>query len=337
MRNITFQESIDEFIASQPEGGMKFKDKKINKDGLKKIFKSIDEYALKMTIGTLGAKQIREDIMDSIQKSRISKEKLHYVNSRYIEFMNKNYFYDKPKSEQIKELPPHYSDLERRILIAKKMHSEFNLSEIAREFLVSERTIQNDLESLNNGEVSIFNQQLKIEYKKRRNGHIEMESKAHPLFLVENLTQIIAILNGLGLVSRRDPEIREYAEKTAVSIWKQLSDNAKNRILYELVDMLKLNRKWYNRISELSGEEKRGSIFKRERESSKNQYYYFLKNRQPCFIEYVDDDGNMVKQYVTRIKGQRENRAICYISEENRDIEIDKSRIENITGIPPKK
>lgn len=337
MRDITFKESIDEFIASQPKTGMKFKGKKIKKDGLKKIFESIDEYALKMKLEEIGPKQIREDIMDSIQKSKLSKEKLHYVNSKYIEFMNKNYFYDKPKSEQIKELPPYYSELERRVLIAKKMHSEFNLSEIAREFLVAERTIQSDLQSLNDGKVTIFNQELKIEYEKRKNGYIKMESKAHPLFLVENLTQIIAILNGLGFVSRRDPEISEYAEKTALSIWKQLSDNAKNRILYELVDMLKLNRKWYYRISELSGEERRGSIFKREREASKNQYYYFLKNRQPCFIEYVDDDGNMVKQYVTRIKGQRENIAICYIAEENRDIEIDKSRIENITAVPPKK
>lgn len=325
--NVKFGQTIEEFIDLQLKGTIMFRGKKIKKNDLEKIFSDIDEKILNAKIEVIGVNQIREDIIESIQK-KTSKDRAYYVYSKYIIFMNENYFNDKPKSKQIQELPTYYSDLERRLLIAKKMHSEFNISNIAREFLVSERTIEKDLSILNNGDMKVLNQQLKVEYDERREGHIKIKSKAHPLFLVENLTQVVAILNGLSYVAKGDYGYHEYAIETAVSIWMQLSDDAKDRIQNVLVKELNLNEGWYNKISKLSEIEINKSIFKREEQFSDNKYLDILKNGKPCSIEYIDDDGNIANQYVDRIRLGKGDTIIGIIyGEENIEIKINKDRI----------
>ena len=325
--NVKFGQTIEEFIDLQLKGTIMFRGKKIKKNDLEKIFSDIDEKILNAKIEVIGVNQIREDIIESIQKKN-SKDRAYYVYSKYIIFMNENYFNDKPKSKQIQELPTYYSDLERRLLIAKKMHSEFNISNIAREFLVSERTIEKDLSILNNGDMKVLNQELKVEYDERREGHIKIKSKAHPLFLVENLTQVVAILNGLSYVAKRDYGYHEYAIETAVSIWMQLSDDAKDRIQNVLVKELNLNEGWYNKISKLSEIEINKSIFKREEQFSDNKYLDILKNGKPCSIEYIDDDGNIANQYVDRIRLGKGDTIIGIIyGEENIEIKINKDRI----------
>lgn len=325
--NVKFGQTIEEFIDLQLKGTIMFRGKKIKKNDLEKIFSDIDEKILNAKIEVIGVNQIREDIIESIQKKN-SKDRAYYVYSKYIIFMNENYFNDKPKSKQIQELPTYYSDLERRLLIAKKMHSEFNISNIAREFLVSERTIEKDLSILNNGDMKVLNQQLKVEYDERREGHIKIKSKAHPLFLVENLTQVVAILNGLSYVAKRDYGYHEYAIETAVSIWMQLSDDAKDRIQNVLVKELNLNEGWYNKISKLSEIEINKSIFKREEQFSDNKYLDILKNGKPCSIEYIDDDGNIANQYVDRIRLGKGDTIIGIIyGQENIEIKINKDRI----------
>lgn len=325
--DVKFGQTIEEFIDLQLKGTIMFKGKKIKKNDLEKIFSDIDEKILNAKIEVIGVNQIREDIIESIQKKN-SKDRAYYVYSKYIIFMNENYFNDKPKSKQIQELPTYYSDLERRLLIAKKMHSEFNISNIAREFLVSERTIEKDLSILNNGDMKVLNQELKVEYDERREGHIKIKSKAHPLFLVENLTQVVAILNGLSYVAKRDYGYHEYAIETAVSIWMQLSEDAKDRIQNVLVKELNLNEEWYNKISKLSEIEINKSMFKREEQFSDNKYLDILKNGKHCSIEYIDDDGNIANQYVDRIRLGKGDTIIGIIyGEENIEIKINKDRI----------
>ena len=325
--NVKFGQTIEEFIDLQLKGTIMFRGKKIKKNDLEKIFSDIDEKILNAKIEVIGVNQIREDIIESIQKKN-SKDRAYYVYSKYIIFMNENYFNDKPKSKQIQELPTYYSDLERRLLIAKKMHSEFNISNIAREFLVSERTIEKDLSILNNGDMKVLNQELKVEYDERREGHIKIKSKAHPLFLVENLTQVVAILNGLSYVAKRDYGYHEYAIETAVSIWMQLSEDAKDRIQNVLVKELNLNEEWYNKISKLSEIEINKSMFKREEQFSDNKYLDILKNGKHCSIEYIDDDGNIANQYVDRIRLGKGDTIIGIIyGEENIEIKINKDRI----------
>lgn len=205
------------------------------------------------------------------------------------------------------------------------MHTEFNIEEIAREFLVSERTIEKDLSALNNGKVRVLNQELKIEYEKRNGGNIKLKSKAHPLFLVENLTQVIAILNGL-LYVRKDYGYAEYAKEVAVAIWMQLSDDAKDRIQNVLVDELNLNKRWYDEIAQSS---ERKFMFKIEEDFLDHKYLDISKNGKNCIIQYENDEGKIIEQYVSEIISKEGDiiTAIIY-EEENREIKIDTNKIK---------
>lgn len=319
-RDDTFRETIDKFIDKQPKQGMIYKNRKISKDTVSKVFENLDNQNLDKKISKLSVDEIREDIIKSIQ-NKTSKERPYYVYSKYIEYLNDNYY----KEKKIKKLPIYYSELERRLLIAKKMHTEFNIEEIAREFLVSERTIEKDLSALNNGKVRVLNQELKIEYEKRNGGNIKLKSKAHPLFLVENLTQVIAILNGL-LYVRKDYGYAEYAKEVAVAIWMQLSDDAKDRIQNVLVDELNLNKRWYDEIAQSS---ERKFMFKIEEDFLDHKYLDIRKNGKNCIIQYENDEGKIIEQYVSEIISKEGDiiTAIIY-EEENREIKIDTNKIK---------
>ncbi|MGN1033027.1 MAG: hypothetical protein ACI4PU_06155 [Intestinibacter sp.] len=311
----TFRKTIENFIEYALENEV-FKDEPISEKEVNEIlFKGFEDETLDLEIKYTDAKQIREDIIDVIIKEKNSKEKFRLVYSEYIKFMNKTYFYNQHVSKRIKPIPPYYSALERRILIAKKMHSNFDLHKIAREFFVSDRMIQEDLAILKKGDMTFLNRKLKVQYESRYRENVKMKSKAHPLFLVENLTQIIAMLNGLSYVSKesiesgKDSEYKEYAEETAISIWMQLSDDAKSTILNERVDELNLDKEWYNKISEAAELEiqkleiqNSRSIFKIEEDFSEDVYLYVLKDRKPCTIEYKDDCGKQIKKDFDRIE-----------------------------------
>ncbi|MGM9535768.1 MAG: hypothetical protein ACI3VR_10965 [Intestinibacter sp.] len=333
----TFRKTIKNFIKYALEKEV-FKDEPISEEEVKEIvFKGFEDETLDLEIKYTDVKQIREDIIDVIIKEKNSKEKFRLVYSEYIKFMNKTYFYNQHVSKKIKQIPPYYSALERRILIAKKMHSNFNLHKIAREFFVSDRMIQEDLAILKKGDMTFLNRKLEVQYESRYRENVKMKSKAHPLFLVENLTQIIAMLNGLSYVSKesiesgKDSEYKEYAEETAISIWMQLSDDAKSTILDERVDELNLDKEWYNRISETAELEIQNSkpIFKIEEDFSEDIYLDVLKNRKPCTIKYKDDYGKQIKKDFDRIE-QIDRYTIEGINLSKENCKINRNKIISI-------
>ena len=74
-------------------------------------------------------------------------------------------------------------------------------------------------------------------------------STMHPLFLTQNLTQIVCMLEGLRMM-KDNWTMASYAETTAVNIWCQLSDYARDRITGTLVDLMGLAASWYKEISQ---------------------------------------------------------------------------------------
>ncbi|WP_415990925.1 hypothetical protein [Intestinibacter bartlettii] len=172
--------------------------------------------------------QIREDLIERLKSMR-SKKINHYIYCQYIKFLNKE------KGMSVEKLPRYYSELERRLEIIKRIHNGSNASDIsdmAYDLLLDESNIHRDLRIINDGEMSVMGQRVKVEHHQQydKNGEECILSTAHPLFLVQNLEQIIALLNGLKY-SYEIYGYKEYARETTVSIWMQLSDYATNRIL----------------------------------------------------------------------------------------------------------
>ena len=231
--------------------------------------------------------QIREDLIERL-KAVSSKNINHYIYCQYIKFLNKE------KGMSIEKLPRYYSELERRLEIIKRIHNGSNASDIsdmAYELLLDESNIRRDLRIINDGEMSVMGQRVKVEYHQQydKNGQECILSTAHPLFLVQNLEQIIALLNGLKY-SYEIYGYKEYARETAISIWMQLSDYATNRILNELPkEELKIDIDWYKMIADEAEERKRKleeedyiiDSFKTEEFISnlgKNKEHSYLKN-----------------------------------------------------------
>lgn len=244
--------------------------------------------------------QIRKDALKVISAQK-RKEGAVDIFNEYFEFLA-----DKTKHQEymieIPSLNKPVTELERKLLLAKNMHKSFDIEQIAEEFYVSTRTIENDLKDLSEGNLRVMGQVLKAEYRRKRR-KVYMPSTIHPLFLAQNLTQIVTLLNGLEC-SAKDPSYQGYAEKTAVGIWLQLSEYAKDRILNVLIEKMNLNGSWYHKINELAS--KSSSLFSNEAECSgdsiKESIWKLLKNSELFYIRYIGDNGEICEIEEAHIK-----------------------------------
>jgi hypothetical protein len=83
---------------------------------------------------------------------------------------------------------------------------------------------------------------------------------------------------------------KSYAIKTAQDIWEQLSEYAKNRIIYVLKNILPEDLDWY-----LNLECNNSHTFYSERECSEknNIYLECIKNGKSFYVEYDEDDNTV--------------------------------------------
>ena len=307
VKRVNMLDTANEFLEKNKRG-FRLDGKPINKSRIKKAFECITKYEKeekkflkqskpnkynsginnKYIDKVVDSVQIREDLIERL-KSKKEKKIDHYIYSKYIKFLNKD------NGMSIEKLPRYYTELERRLEIIKRIHKGCNASDIsdmAYELMLDESNIHR---VISDGEMSVMGQRVKVEYRKQNdeNGEEYILSTAHPLFLVQNLEQIIALLNGLKY-SYEIYGYKEYARETAVSIWMQLSDYATNRILNELPkEELKIDINWYKMIADEAEERKRKleeeedyiiDSFKTEEfisnigEGDENSYLKILKN-----------------------------------------------------------
>lgn len=189
---------------------------------------------------------------------------------------------------RLEKIPFVMNELERKIDIVKNYRQLESLTqeEIGDIYYVGDKTIRNDLREIKDGCLNAFGQKIDIGYDYEKK---ELFSTPVPLFLVQNITQIITLLNGLK-VQYEDPRYSCYAEATAINIWRQLAGPVRERILNELVDMLHLDEGWYMFL-EMEKERFKESYY-HERKISQNEgnAMMFLKNALPCTVVYFEDD-----------------------------------------------
>lgn len=184
---------------------------------------------------------------------------------------------------------PIESSFERQMFIAKYLQEEdARISDLEDLLWVSERTVQEDLLRLR-GEadpLQICGRVFKIEGTERSRGQVRFASTAHPLFLTENLTQVIVMLKGLRIMAQ-NPLYARYAEASAADIWEQLSPYAKRRIRFVLGEVLPEDLGWYEKL------EKRAGSFATERALSVRGDVWLdcIKNGKTFVVEYREDTG----------------------------------------------
>lgn len=206
---------------------------------------------------------------------------------------------------------PVSNTFERLMFISKYLQDPKNkISDLEDKLWVSSRTIETDLKKLRGNDddpIQICGKRYVIRDMTRENDAIrDMASTPHPFFLTCNLTQVIVTLKGLKEMSQ-NTALNSYSMKTASEIWEQLSDYAKERILYVMKNLMPDEVEWYQGLSRSEKNKDYGeeSFWPEYRCSSfgTSTIIECLKNGFPCNIEYQTEDGSqfykdvMIKQY----------------------------------------
>lgn len=204
------------------------------------------------------------------------------------------------------------SSFERQMYLAKMIQSEeYNVDSLAGKLWVSKRTLEEDLKRIRGrGDdlIQICGKPFVVKEVERKNGKVSFASTVHPFFLTFNLTQVIATLKGLKGMSL-EPAMKHYAIGSAAAIWQQLSDYAKERILYVMTEIMPEEISWYRELDDVAAE-----MFQTEYQYRSTEgpgvLMDCIKNEKTCFVEYRNEDGNTLFlsncRYVPRsYKGDR--------------------------------
>ena len=116
---------------------------------------------------------------------------------------------------------PVSNTFERLMFIAKYLQGkDSKISDLPDILWVSNRQIETDLSRLRglDDPIQVCGKKFYIPDTEREDGRITFQSTAHPVFLAENLTQILIMLKGLKAMAE-NPMFRPYAESSAKEIW----------------------------------------------------------------------------------------------------------------------
>ena len=188
---------------------------------------------------------------------------------------------------------PISNTFERLMFIAKYLQDENNrISDLSEKLWVSDRTIEEDMKRLRDDvdPIQVCGKKFFISGTERRDGGIRFQSTAHPIFLAENLTQVLVMLKGLRVMAE-NPLYEPYALQTGREIWNQLSVYAKNRIRFVLQDLMPEDSSWYEKLAEVNDD------YYFHTETACSQIYNSgssvildcIKNGKPFCVEYEED------------------------------------------------
>ena len=287
---LTLLETIIEDFLSNPINYRGYK-----KTTVKNLLQSDKPYSLLYinSTGELMNDALKISIKESIKAYPSNKDSAIDIYKRFIAFLERKY-----NVNIVITFPPVPVSItfERIMFIAKYLQDPKNrITDLSDILWVSERTVEQDIAKIrgNTGDpIQVCGKKFIMPDIERSRGKISMSSTAHPIFLTSNLTQIIIMLKGLKKMSE-DVAYNIYAIDTAKSIWSQLSDYAKNRIIFVTKHLLPDELEWYMNL-----EDNDNNSFSSEYMCSNTHgtgcVIDCLKNGKSCFIEYQSDDQSVI-------------------------------------------
>lgn len=198
---------------------------------------------------------------------------------------------------------------ERRMEIVRRLQDNKKVNDLSDYLWTSQRTIEEDINCLRgytNEAYQVCGRKFVLSEITRKQGEVSFESTAHPLFLIQNLSQVLITLRGLKETST-NPLYKKYAEATAADIWEQLSEYARNRIRDVLIDLFGEDPSWYINLSNIDDR-----LFHNERECSLgyNVVLDCLKNGKKFCVEYAANGEKRYLQNCTIIGKMTDERTL---------------------------
>lgn len=257
-------------------------------------------YSLNIQRGFDESEYLPENIQSCVQSYSSNKDMAIQLFKDLVEYLAE-------RGVNVREISwppiPVSNTFERLMFLAKYLQEEENnISELSKMLWISQRQVEDDLRRLRGqiDPIQVCGKTFSIEESTRHGGRVYFESTAHPLFLAENLTQILVMLKGLKEMSE-NPLYRPYAMETAREIWRQLSSYAQRRLRFVLQELMPEDFSWYDSLANEDPATANASAnhFHSEREISRRHpstglsvILDCLKNGKPFCVEYADEDGN---------------------------------------------
>ena len=235
-------------------------------------------------------------IKNSVMAYSSNKDTAIALYKDFVDYLKKN-----GVSVPVIEFPPIpvANTFERLMFIAKYLQDKDNrICKLKDVLWVSERTIEEDLSRLRGIEdpIQVCGRKFFIPDTERRDSTLLFQSTAHPVFLAENLTQILVMLKGLKAMSE-NPLYKPYAMQTAVEVWDQLSPYAKKRIRFVLKDLMPEDYEWYSSLESISDSRNDEEEYHFHTEEACSRVYNngpgvvldCIKNGKSFYVEYERD------------------------------------------------
>lgn len=223
------------------------------------------------------------DLINSAKKSKPEKAEMYNDFVRYINRVGL-YAY----GIAIEEIPVPLNTLERRLDIIKNYGNEKTKKQrnkvLAEKYGVTEKVISADINAILSGELNVYGQEFDLDALSAPED--EIKSTVVPVVLALNVQEVISMLEGLYI--QKDTVFEESAVKTAVSIWSQLSDDVKNKIMNPKIDM-NLHGDWYEYLNQKADNNNRKFVPERNYHKIESRLLTIFKNGDRCDIEYEQD------------------------------------------------
>ena len=249
------------------------------------------KYSLNAQPGYDNSEYLNENIRNSVMAYTRDKNMSIVMYKDFVKFLG-----EKGIVAKVEFPPVPINTFERLMYIAKYFHeADSKISDLSEKLWVSDRTISNDLKKLQGDDpIQVCGKKFCIPDTERKNGTLKFESTAHPIFLTENLTQVMVLLKGLKKMSE-DDLYKNYAIESASEIWNQLSDYAHRRIKVVLSDLSSEDLSWYESLES----ERTDSFYTEKKCSTINNsgtavVMYCIKNEKKFFVEYQETEDNVV-------------------------------------------
>lgn len=270
-------------------------------------------------MGELKDDELKKSIRESVQAYQSTKDSAIDIYKKFIDFLEVKY------NVHVKiTYPPIPVSItfERIMFIAKYLQNPNNkISDLENILWVGKRTIDDDIARIRGNTddpIQVCGKKFIVQDIERSRGKASMPSTVHPIFLTSNLTQIIVTLKGLKHMSH-DSAYRYYANDMAKSLWSQLSDYAKERIIFVSKHLLPDEEEWYLALDD-SHEKCFSSEYMCRNTAGAGCVVDCLKNRKVCFIEYQADDNSVV--FYENCKVENYNGQTFTITDNGRRIDL---------------
>lgn len=309
----SLKEAVMEYANYTRRSNNKFNQKKL--DNFKKYFDYLLIACEECGVNDLSKKRDRELLTDEAkylvslgqkeceELANVTKvERADFFNG-FVDYVLDGNVYSK-KKVPLKKIPPVLSDMERKLDLVKNFRTVVKEKKetLYDRYYISEKTLRNDFAEIKAGSLNAFGQVVDIDYDIEKK---ELFSTPVPIFLVQNITQIVAILNGLG-EQAKDPRYSEYATTTALLIWQQLTPEVQQRITEDLVELLHLDEEWYENLEEKSEDFKLQYYTERMVECNRGNILMYYKSGLECDVSY-SKNNEVIRLKKVKITDARED------------------------------